>query len=58
MCMDCHNFSNSRGHHFVGNLFVAFQYKTINYFLKVLRGSKFVGRSNPQNPQTLIPNEQ
>ena len=38
--------------------FVALQYRTIHYFVKCLRGLKFVGRVHPQNPRTPMPREQ
>lgn len=40
---------------FMGNWFVAFQYKTIHYFVKRSWGLEFVGKGNPRIPQTLIP---
>ena len=46
--MDCHNFAGSWVHvsNFVGNWFVAFQSKTIHYFVKLSWGHKFVGNGN------------
>lgn len=50
--MDCHNFAGSWVHvsNSVGNWFVAFQSKTIHYFVKFSWGHKFVGNGNSRNP--------
>ena len=67
--VDCQHFADSWGQDFFGLLhyntgqFItiqdnSLQYRTIHYFVKCLRGLKFVGRVHPQNPRTSIPHEQ
>ena len=67
--VDCQHFADSWGQDFFGLLhyntgqFItiqdnSLQYRTIHYFVKCLRGLKFVGRVHPQNPRTSMPHEQ
>ena len=41
----------------MGNRFIALKCRTIHYFVKSLRGCKFVVKGKPWNPRTVVPHE-
>ena len=58
MFVDCQKIAGTWGRYFGGKWFVAFQSKTIRYFVTRLCGHKFVGKGTTRNSQSLNPYEQ
>ena len=52
MFLDCQNVGGSWGHNFLGNWFVALQYRSIHNFVKRLWGRNFE-RIDPQRPMMI-----